>query len=137
MKKRSRSIHQKHPKSEIPAGSALPESSNERQKSNYESNYPNGALSSSGEAGAEALLPDTNDPTVNRDDTYGAAPPRDQIRPPETDIAAKGHPADLDEVPASLASRSDNKEYLKHFSSPEEYRKWLERADKPGTITKK
>lgn len=115
----------------------MPESSNEGQKSNYESNYPNGAVSSSGEDGADALLPEPHDPTINQDDTYGPAPPRDQIRPPETDIAAKDHPADLEEVPASVATRSDNEEYLKHFSSPDEYRKWLKRTDKPGTIAKK
>jgi len=136
MKKRSRSIHQKHPKSATPEESTLLESSNQGQQSNYESNYPNGALSSSGDDDAEGLSPDTNDPAVG-DETYGPAPPRDQIRPPETDIAAKDHPADLDEVPASVATGNDNKEYMRHFSSPEEYRKWLERADQAGSTPEK
>ena len=137
MKKHSRSIHPQHSKPDTPDGSALPESSNEGQKSNYESNYPDGAISSSGDDDAEVLLPDSNDPAINRDDTYGPAPPREQIRPPETDIAAKDHPADLDEVPASVAASSESQEYMKHFSSPEEYRKWLERSGKPGATSPK
>ena len=40
--------------------------------------------------------------------------------------------ADLDEVPASAAAGGDNKEWLRHFPSLEEYQKWLERVGKQG-----
>jgi len=126
-------MHQKHPV--LPDGvdeSGLLENSNEGQHSNYDSNYPDGAKSSSGERDAEGLQTDSNDPSRHRpdgrDDLYGPAPPRDEILPPELDKAASEHPADGEDIPASVATEVENKEYLRHFSSPEEYKKWLEKV---------
>lgn len=95
--------------------------SNQKNQSNFESNYPDGAAASTGQDkrsqrdASQLHGKEIGKPTAHHDDEYGPAPPRDQIRPPELDPAAKNSPAAGENIPASVSKRSDGEEYARHF----------------------
>ncbi|GAB7126907.1 hypothetical protein JCM19000A_14140 [Silvimonas sp. JCM 19000] len=95
--------------------------SNQHNKSNFESNYPDGAADSTGQDkrsqrdASQLHGKEIGKPTPHHDDQYGPAPPRDQIRPPELDPAAQNSPAAGESIPASVSKRSDGEEYARHF----------------------
>ncbi|GAA5786575.1 hypothetical protein GCM10007860_23810 [Chitiniphilus shinanonensis] len=59
--------------------------------------------------------------THHHDDQYGAAPPRDQIRPP-------GPKLDTAEVPTSVAARPEGQDYVRYHSTDASYANWMRRA---------
>lgn len=106
----------------------LHETSNESQRSPFESNYPSGSRASSGTPESEDTGPERSTTDLKRADTYGPAPGRDEILPPDADPAAQGHPADGNDVPGSVATGPDNDAMMRHFASPAEYEAWRRRA---------
>jgi len=119
------------------AGDAAPveqageqENSNVGQRSNFESNYPDGVLPGSGVPTAGEGMPPGGGQTLAREDTYGPAPARTEIVSQDADPTARDHPADQAEVPDSVATGADNQDYLRYYSSPAAYEKWRRRAQR-------
>lgn len=91
--------------------------SNSQSKSNYESSYPDGASASTGlDKNAQSGQKEMGAPTHHQQNESGPTPPRDQIRPPEMDIAAQGNKTSGENIPDSVNKRSDGEEYTRHFS---------------------
>lgn len=92
--------------------------SNSHGKSNYESGYPDGAAASTGlDKDTQLANNESAAPTHHQQNESGPTPPRDQIRPPEMDIAAQGDKTSGETIPDSVNKRSDGEEYTRHFGN--------------------